>query len=48
MNRSSSFVHGLLTGAGIVLGAAALTWGALATRVLWRRPPTAPNYAYLR
>ena len=48
MDRSYSFMHGVLTGAGVVIGAAALTWGALAVRMLLRRPPTAPNYAYLR
>lgn len=48
MDRSYSFMHGVLTGAGVVIGAAALTCGALAVRMLLRRHPAAPNYAYLR
>lgn len=49
MKRSSLFVRGFLAGAGFVIaGVAAMTWGARAARVAWRRSPTAPNYAYLR
>jgi len=48
MNRSSLFVHGFLTGAGLVIaglaGIAALARGARS----WRRVPDAPNSAYLR
>jgi hypothetical protein len=49
MNRSNLFVHGFLTGAGLVIASiAAVAWGARATRAVWRRVPDAPNYAYLR